>query len=426
MSRTDLVDIERLTESPSRRAVSAAVRAWLDENWNPELPLVEWRRTLAASGWGMPSWPRQWHGRGLPEWSNDVVRGEILASGMVGVAVGTATALAAPTILEHGPDALRTRFLAAILSGEETWCQLFTEPAAGSDLAGLTTSAVLDGDHWIVNGQKVWTTNAHHAAFGLLVARTDWDAPKHRGLTYFALPMRQPGVDVRPLRQMNGHSSFNEVFLSDAVVPKDYVVGRVGEGWAVAMTTLAHERRFAAISPPRFPLDSGRTVEEARREADEYFATYKWYPQRAGRVDLVVDRAQASGNAEHLVLRQEIVKLLSMNMINNWMAARVRARDAVGQLPGAEGSMGKLAMSAIARQAALVHSMIAGPYAMLVGSDGPLEGTIAEILLSVPAQSIAGGTDEIQRNIVAEKLLGLPRDSSSGREVAFRDVPRNL
>ena len=167
----------------------------------------------------MPSWSQQWHGRGLPAWADDVVANEIRAAGAVGLPLGSGAWLAAPTILEHGPDAVRERLLAPILTGEETWCQLFSEPGAGSDLAGLTTRAERDGDEWVVNGQKVWNTSAHHADFGMLVARTDWDAPKHRGLTYFALPMHQPGVEVRPLRQMNDHSSFNEVFMTDARVP---------------------------------------------------------------------------------------------------------------------------------------------------------------------------------------------------------------
>ena len=162
-------------------------------------------------------------------------------------------ALAAPTILAHGSDELKRLLLAGIVTGEDTWCQLFSEPGSGSDLAGLTTSAYLDGDEWVVNGQKLWSTSAHHADHGMLLARTDWDVPKHAGISWFALPMHQPGVEARPLRQMNGHASFNEVFLTDARVPVDHVVGRPGDGWTVARTTLAHERglRVDATRPLR-------------------------------------------------------------------------------------------------------------------------------------------------------------------------------
>jgi alkylation response protein AidB-like acyl-CoA dehydrogenase len=333
--------------------------------------------------------------------------------------------LAAPTILAHGPDALRQRFLLPILTGEETWCQLFSEPSAGSDLAGLVTRAELDGDEWVVDGQKVWNTGAHHADLGMLIVRTDWDAPKHKGLTYMVLPMRQPGVEVRPLRQMNNHASFNEVFLSGARVPRSYVVGDVGDGWRVALTTLAFERRFGAMRHPKHSPSGGRAVEEARQEAEDYFETYKWYPQRAGRVDLIVERARATGAASDPVVRQEIARLLTMQRVSMWTAQRAQAARTLGRAPGAEGSVGKLSTSHIARKAASVHSMIAGAEGMLTGPESPLDGIIAEILVSVPAQSIAGGTDEIQRNILGEKVLGLPREPSHDSDRPFRETLRN-
>jgi alkylation response protein AidB-like acyl-CoA dehydrogenase len=414
-----------MNESVTADVVRADVRAWLAANWDPDLPLVEWRKLLVASGWAVPSWPQRWHGRGLPAWADDIVADEIRELGAVGLPLGSGAWLAGPTILEHGPDSLRERLLRPILTGEETWCQLFSEPGAGSDLAGLTTRAELDGDEWVVNGQKVWNTSAHHADFGMLVARTDWDAPKHRGLTYFALPMRQPGVEARPLRQMNDHSSFNEVFMTEARIPRDFVVGRVGDGWTVALTTLAYERRFGAVGRPRFSGDSGRALDEARLEAAEHFATYAWYPQRAGRVDLVVERAHASGRSGDPVVRQAIAKLLSTHRASGWTADRARAARALGRPPGAEGSIGKLALSEVARQAARVHSMLVASDGMLNGPNSPLAGVIAEILVSVPAQSIAGGTDEIQRNILGEKVLGLPREPTSDRDTPFRDLPRN-
>jgi alkylation response protein AidB-like acyl-CoA dehydrogenase len=320
---------------------------------------------------------------------------------------------------------MQQRFLVPILTGEERWCQLFSEPGAGSDLAGLLTRAELDRDEWVVNGQKVWNTSAHHADLGMLLARTDWDVPKHNGLTYFVLPIHQQGVEVRPLRQMNNHSSFNEVFLTEARIPRDYVVGGVGQGWRVALTTLAFERRFGAMRRPTYAGAAGRAIDEARAESEEHFETYKWYPQRAGRVDLVVTRARSTGAATDLVIRQEIALLLSMQRVSVWTAERARAARALGLTPGPEGSIGKLASSLIARQAAKVHGMISGAEAMLTAPDGALDGVIAEILISVPAQSIAGGTDEIQRNILGEKFLGLPREPSLDRDRPFRSLPRN-
>ena len=193
----------------------------------------------------MPQWPKEWYGRGLPVGLARVVEEEFANVGAVGVAKSGVRLLAAATLLEHGSDLQKKKFLRRILTGEDTWCQLFSEPGSGSDLAGATTRADLNGDYWIINGQKVWTTSAHHADHGLLLARTDWDAPKHEGLSYFVIDIKQPGVDVQPLKQMNGHASFNQVFFTDAKVPQENLVGRVGDGWKVAMTTLAHERRGA-------------------------------------------------------------------------------------------------------------------------------------------------------------------------------------
>jgi len=405
-----------------REMLCAEVRDWVRANWDPRLELRAWRERLLEAGWAVPSWPTRWFGKGLPAWADDVVRGEIRRCG----AVATVPAgLAGPTILEHGPDHVRERFLRPLLTGDEVWCQLFSEPAAGSDLAGLTTTAVLDGDEWVVNGQKVWNTSAHHADLGMLVARTNWDAPKHHGITYFALPMRQPGVEVRPLRQMNDHSSFNEVFLTDARIPRDGVIGEVDRGWTAALTTLANERKFLSMARASFDgIDPGPALDAAMAEAAESLKVYAWYPQRAGRVDLVAEHARTSGRNADATVRQEIAKLLSTNAIAGWTTERAKAALAVGRQPGPEGSIGKLALSEVARQAAKVHSLIAGAGGMLAGDapDAPLAGLLAEILTSVPAQSIAGGTDEIQRNILGERALGLPREPDPNKGLPYRDA----
>ncbi|MCB0983371.1 MAG: hypothetical protein KDB06_01830, partial [Ilumatobacter sp.] len=233
---------------------------------------------------------------------------------------------------------------------------------------------------------------------------------------------------VRPLRQMNFHSSFNEVFLADARIPKDWVVGGVNQGWSAALATLAHERRFGvAVTVDRHPVDPGPAAEEAAAEARETLKVYSWYPQRAGRADLAVPHARSAGLAGDPVVRQEIARLLTLQRVSQWTAERAKANRALGRPPGPEGSIGKLAISHVARQAARVHSRLGGPRSMLAGTDphAPLDGLLAEILISVPAQSIAGGTDEIQRNILGEKALGLPKEPDPGKDLPYREA-RNL
>ncbi|WP_162915260.1 acyl-CoA dehydrogenase family protein [Desertibaculum subflavum] len=408
-------------------SVRAEVRAWLEANWNAELSLVEWRGKLADAGWGMPTWPKKWHGQDLPQALAPVVEEEFKRIGAVGTAKAGIRLLAAATILDHGTDMHKEKFLRRILTGEDTWCQLFSEPGSGSDLAGAMTRAEMRGNKWVVNGQKVWTTSAHKADWGLLLARTDWDAPKHQGLSYFILDMRQPGVVAQPLRQMNGHASFNQVFITDAEIAPEFQMGKLGEGWKVATTTLMHERRNAdgLRSWATGSTRQGRIYDEERAEIATVMEPYKWYPQRAGRVDLIVERAKATGRNTDPVVRQEIARLLTMSKAAEWTARRARAAQEQGRAQGPEGSLGKLVSSHVARQAARVHTMISGADAMLSGEDGPLNGVIAEILISVPATSIAGGTDEIQRNIISERVLGMPKEPSFDTGKPFRDVPKN-
>ena len=267
-----------MASSVTAETVQAECAQWMTAHWNPELSLREWRELLVDSGWAVPHWPTQWMGKGLPAWSEKVVSNELHRIGAPGLPTGVGMSLAAPTILEHGSDDLKTRFLRSTLTGEFSWCQLFSEPGAGSDLAGLSAKAVRDGDEWIINGQKVWNTSAHHADYGILLARTDSSAAKHHGITYFVMPMKQDGVLVRPLKQMNYHSSFNEVFMTDARIPAANVVGDTNAGWTVALATLAHERRFGNIVSRPKVVTGGRAVQEALHEYTDYMKTYKWYP----------------------------------------------------------------------------------------------------------------------------------------------------
>jgi alkylation response protein AidB-like acyl-CoA dehydrogenase len=247
----------------------------------------------------------------------------------------------------------------------------------------------------------------------MVLARTDPSVPKHQGITFLVVPVRQHGVEVRPLRQMNGYSSFNEVFFTDATTARDNVIGEVGGGWRVAVSVLANERQLGALKRPVHRPDDGRANMQARAEADAWFETYTWYPQRAGRVDLVIEHARLAGRSDDPVVRQEIARLLSMQRVLEWTAERAAATPAApGSPPNATGSIQKLMLSHIARQALRVHSMLAGSCGLLAGPESRFEGLLAEILVSVPAQSIAGGTDEIQRNVIAERVLGLPRSGS--------------
>jgi len=408
-------------------SVQLEVREWLDKNWDPSLSLVEWRDRLVSAGWMVPTLSTRWFGRGLPAWANRIVADELRAIGAVGAPLGAGMSLATPTLFEHGSEQLNEQLIRKTLTGEYTWCQLFSEPGAGSDLASLATSAVRDGDEWIVNGQKVWNTSAHHADYAILVVRTDWDAPKHKGISYFVLPMHQPGVEVRPIRQMNNHSSFNEVFLTDARIPADHLVGDLGNGWAIARTTLAHERTFVTMRKPKYRNENqvaGRVVAEAENEAEHHFATYVWYPQRAGRADLLIERAQLLDCNHDLVVRQEIAKTLSFQRVSEWTSLRAQAARALGRPPGAEGSLGKLAASELARKSAATHALISGAHGLLTTGDHANDDIVAEVLVSTVAQSIAGGTDQIQRNIIGENILGLPREPSNDRDIPFRDVQR--
>ncbi len=413
----------RAKPDPRSASVRAEFREWIVQHWDPRLSLRRWREALADSGWACPSWPREWCGRSLPVGLARELAEELAAAVVPGVPEGVGMMLVAPVLLEHGSDDLKRRFIRSTVTGEITWCQLFSEPGAGSDLAGLSTKAVPDGDEWLVTGQKVWSTGAATADYGLLLARTNVDVPKHAGITAFVLPMRQPGVTVRPLRQMNGHSSFNEVFFDSARIPGANLLGTEGGGWVVARATLAHERRLAAFRAGAAPPGAtGLAWREAIAERTAAAEPHKWYPQRAGRPELAVPQAKAQGKSGDPVVRQEIARLIELSWSARWMAERAAAARAVGRPPGPEGSLGKLASSKIAQQAAKVHAMIAGASGMLSGPASALEGVIAEILVSVPGISIAGGTDEIQRTIIAERILGLPREPDASKDVPFRQM----
>lgn len=412
--------------TPSR--IEKDVNAWLDDHWNPDLSLEAWRKILVDGGWSTPHWPSAYFGRDFTLEQAAVVNRVFSERDIVPVAQTGPRRLAAETILSMGSDDQKARYLRPILTGEHAWCQLFSEPGSGSDLAGLSTRAEKIDGRWVINGQKVWNTSAHHADFGILVARTDWDLPKHQGISFFLIDMHQPGVEARPLKQMNGHASFNEVFMTDAEVAAEDLVGGEGNGWAVAKTTLSYERRLGGVSRTFGTVKGdrvGRVYEEYERELAIANEPYTWYPQRQGRVDLVMPRAEETGAIKDPAVRQEIARLICMQRGAALASAAAEAKRKSGSnelVPA--GSIGKLAASVVARQAAHVHTMISGADAMRGGAESASNGMIAEVLISVPAISIAGGTDEIQRNIISERVLGMPKEERADTG-PFRDIKRN-
>ncbi len=416
-------------EEDCLQSIREEVGTWLDSNWDPNRPLVEWREILLAGGWAAPGWPEEYFGRGFNPAQVAAVEQVFREKKALGAAAGGPGTLARGIVLAEGTEDQKTRYLRPLLTGQHKWCQLFSEPGSGSDLAGLSTKAELRDGRWIVNGQKVWTTSAHHADFGLLLARTDWDVPKHQGISYFLLNMRQPGIEVRPLKQMNGYASFNEVFITDAIVDPRDMVGAAGDGWRLASTTLSFERQKFVVTAQleeRYADETAPIYEEYRRELDELLKPYSWYPQRAGRVDLVLPRARQTGAIADPVLRQEIAKLICLDRATDLVAAAAEAHSRSGAdrvVPA--GSIGKLARSEISRQAAHVHTHISGMDALFDGPHAAENGLVAEVLLSSPAMSIAGGTDEIQKNIISERVLGLPKEARTDTG-PFRDVPRNI
>ena len=422
--------------------VTSEVTAWLEENWDPDLTVEEWWDRLGRSGWAMPIWPVEWYGRGLARADGVKVQQAITAFGALGAPGGLGTLLAGPTITVHGTDEQRERYLLDIVTGRRAWCQLFSEPGAGSDLAGLNTRAERDGDEWIVNGQKVWTSGGHWADLGMLLARTDADVPKHQGITYFAVDMRQPGIEVRPLRELTGRAMFNEVFLTDVRVPDDGAIGGVNNGWAVANTTLMFERSglgagggsagLAAL-PGTVAGDLGKRVGDFMRERDRISGSSGLGPS----VKSLSALARENGSIEDPDVRQQLVRLFSMNEIARYTNLRQRALARSGQEIAGLGNIAKLSMSRILRLTRDLSGRILGPYATLHGytpesadaladaTGGAAQAGITEAMLFAQAPQIYGGTAEIQHNIIGERVLGLPKEPSADKGKPFRELPKN-
>jgi alkylation response protein AidB-like acyl-CoA dehydrogenase len=402
------------------------VDTWLDESWDPDLTVAQWWARLSDARLAHPMLPAPW-GR---DWSraetSHLVRAMVERKAL-GPPSGLGMMLAAPTIIAHASEELKHRLVPSILNGQHGWCQLFSEPGAGSDLAGLQCRAERDGDEWVVTGQKVWTSLGQWADYGILIARTDPDAPKHRGITYFAFPMRQDGVEVRPLREMTGRALFNEVFLDDARVPHANVIGDIGDGWRVANTTLMVERSGIGgnnVAAPSAALP-GTIAGHLDRPAGSFEHEVPALGEGGvgpGRVRSLIHLAEERGKLSDPTIRDDLVRLHTMVEITGWHLGRMRSGNAA---TGGEGNLAKLRNSDVVRLARDLGCRILGAGATLVGPDSAGGGSIQEMTVFSPSPSIYGGSDQVQRNIIGERVLGLPKEPGPSKDTPFRDLPQN-
>ena len=372
------------------------VRRWLAEHPNPT------NRELAESGYVAPHWPRPF-GIDADPVHQLIIDDELARARVARPSNQIGIGWAAPTIIFAGTQQQIDRYVLPALAAEEIWCQLFSEPGAGSDLAGLSTRAVRDGDEWVVNGQKVWTTGAHYSQFGILIARTDPDAPKHRGITYFVCPMDLPGIEVRTIRNIAGADSFNEVFFTDVRIPHENVVGEVNDGWRLAKVTLGNER--VSLSTGGVLWGNGPTALDVLDEA-----------RALGVGDPVLRQRLANAYIEHTVL--EIIRMRTLT-------ARLR-----GEQPGPEASIRKIMADEHGQRVMEIARDIIGADAMVVGPDDAVAGKTIRSrswysgYMFSKALTIGGGTTEVQKNILGERVLGLPSEPNPEKGLSWAETRR--
>jgi acyl-CoA dehydrogenase len=409
-------------DSPEDAKWREEVRAWLEKNAKPrpegEEGIVNllgeddegaaeflerskaWQKTLYDAGYAAITWPKDFGGREASPMQSFIFGQEMgkfdVPSGIYTIGLG----MIGPTIMSHGTEEQKNRFLPTMLEGSEVWCQLWSEPNAGSDVASLETRAERDsasGD-WVLNGQKVWTTGAQHSKWGLIIARTDPEAPKHRGITCFIVDMEDPGVEVRPLKQINGAAGFNEVFFTDVRIPDDQRVGDVNDGWRVALTTLMNERFAIGVGG-----GSGGSLTPLFRLA-------KQTPSNGG-------SAFDDG-----AIRQELAQAYIHGRLLALTGYRSLTKIAKGGIPGPEGSAMKLVGTRLASELADTASKILGLRSILIGDEAPDDGAWANAWLTAPGIHLAGGTDEIMKNIIGERVLGLPKEPQVDKDISFREA----
>ena len=425
----------------------AAVRAWLEDNWDPDLSVAEWWQRLGLDGWASPMLPNDAFGRGLSRSDSVAVMREIARFGALGPPAGLGLLLAAPTIATHGRPEQVAEHVREIVTGRRAWCQLFSEPGAGSDLAGLTTRAEQDGEEFIVNGQKVWTSLGHTADMGMLIARTDVDVPKHQGISWMAIDMHQPGVEIRPLYEMTGHAMFNEVFLTDARVRAADVIGGVNNGWAVTNTTLQAERAglgaggsggAAGAQPGTIAGQLDRRVGDLVAPVDPKRAAKRATAANRPGNQLLVDFARAAGKLDDPSIRQDLMRLHTLNRIGSFNGQRLKAMRTAGHdIPGM-ANISKLLMSDTVRLTRDLGLRIIGASGTLHGytdaqresldaaTGHPLLAVVTGTALYAQAPPIYGGTDQVQRNIIGERALGLPKEPNDDKVRPFSELPKNV
>ena len=384
-------------------AANAVPRSEPPVEWNEESLVAECRRfhgALADAGLGGITYPEEYGGLSLDKSYVEVFNQELSRYQAPLVPAAISHGMCLPVMNDFGTPEQRTRHQAAIIRCDEIWCQMFSEPGAGSDVASLATRAVRDGDEWVLNGQKVWTSGAQYCDYGLCVARTDPTQPKHRGLSMFIVDLSLPGVDIRPLRQINGSSHFNEVYLTDVSVGHDCLVGGEGEGWNVAVAMLMYER---------VAIGAGGTGAMAGRKGSKQ----------------LIREAQQRGRAGDPVAREALADLYIRERIQSFIGMRIRQAAESGRAPGPEGSIAKLNAAILSRQAADVAIELAGPSGQAWEADDGDGGQWADAVISSPGMGIAGGTNEVQRNIIGERVLGLPKEPDPYKGQPWEAVPRS-
>ena len=404
-------------DTPQEAEFRATVQKWLEENAPRRADDAadflgdrvgrdwlqaqrDWQAKKAAAGYARITWPKELGGLGGTPIQQVIFNQEESKLGIGGntpFAIGLGMCI--PTLMAYSDRPTQARYVKPALYGEEIWCQLFSEPAAGSDVAGLRTRAERDGDDWTVNGQKIWTTGAQISDYGLLLARTDSNAPKHKGLTMFYLSMKSPGVEVRPIKQASGASGFNEVFFTDVRIPDSQRVGEVGQGWTVALTTLMHER-LAVGGGQGGGLDVPQLIALARA--------------------LEVEDGPAIKNAG---VREKIADWYVRSAGLKYTTYRTMTALSKGQQPGPEASIAKVVVATKLQELSAFAMELEAEAGALKGDDAPAHGAFQMGWTSAPGLRIAGGTDEILRNIIAERVLGLPQDVRVDKDVPFNQLP---
>ena len=353
-----------------------------------------YQKALSDAGLAFITWPPPF-GPGLSKRHLEIFNEEASNYEIPNSVFQIGHGMCAPTILEFGTDEQRQKYLPQLLNGEKIWCQLYSEPGAGSDVASLQTRAVRDGDEWVVNGQKVWTSGAHYSDYGILIARTNVDAPKHKGITMFIVDMKTPGIECRPLKQITKAANFNEVYFTDVRIPHENVLGTVDDGWRLAVALLMNER--VAIGA------SGGGA-------------------RGGGVNALIRNARRNGAINDPVIRQGLADVYTLERLMGFTGQRIRAAQKAGRAPGPEGSLGKLLGAIIARRLSDLGMAIAGASGQAWGPDDPHGERWALAVLNAPASAIAGGTNEIQKNIIGERILGLPKEPQVDRDQPFKEL----